>query len=229
MTPMTAVVPRRSGQRRSRTRRSGRVPACGLLGVLGLLAVSGPFWTVDAQGPPSPVPLPGRSVVQFVNESTVTLLLGAIGPTGFGCQPPAQPGTPACPREQVAGSVLPREGTWVLGPGAWLTVDIPVEWEKTQPKSQGNPQAGRLGPGPRFWARTGRRYDETHNIAQCETGDWTHDGTARQQGGRGVQDHEVHPALRRGPEVLVSRSSKAGAGRWSKRIVAAAAGRARGT
>jgi hypothetical protein len=152
--------------------RSDRISMLVRLAALAIAAASGFSQEAGAQGPPIPVPRPGQSVVQFVNESTVTLLLGALGPTGFGCQPPSQPGTPACPGDAVAGSVLPREGTWVLGPGAWLTVDIPLEWQKTQQKSQGNPEGGRLGPGPRFWARTGCRYEQAHNIAQCETGDW---------------------------------------------------------
>ncbi len=58
---------------------------------------------------PVPVPLPGQNVVQFYNQSSVTLLLGAFGPT----------------------AVEPREGTWELQPQQWLTLDIPVSWDYT--------------------------------------------------------------------------------------------------
>jgi len=60
-------------------------------------------------------------------------------------------------------AVLPREKTWVLDPGKSLIVDIPKEWKDTR---------GEGKAGPRFWARTGCRYDASKNIAQCETGDW---------------------------------------------------------
>jgi hypothetical protein len=96
---------------------------------------------------PVPAPTPGRYVVQLVNESNVTLLLGADAAHVAG-QPPK--------------SVVPRENTWVLPPKGYLTVDIPPEWEATVPQ-------GSLGPV--FWARTGCRYSIEHNLAQCETGD----------------------------------------------------------
>jgi len=98
-------------------------------------------------GLPIPVPTPGRYVVQLVNESDVTLLAAANKAFVVGHEPKA---------------VLPREGTWLLGPKSVLTVDIPPEWESTIPKGS---------VGPVFWARTGCRYDIAHNFAQCETGD----------------------------------------------------------
>ena len=95
-----------------------------------------------------PVPTPGPSgyVVQLVNESDVTLLIGADAAHKVG-QPPF--------------AVLPREGTWVIGPRGVLTIDIPLEW-------QGTVGGGALGPV--FWARTGCRFDIANDIAQCETG-----------------------------------------------------------
>jgi Thaumatin family len=96
---------------------------------------------------PLPVPVPGHYVVQLVNESGKTLLAAANAAHVVN-QPPK--------------SVLPREGTWVIGPKSVLTVDIPEEWESTIPKGS---------VGPVFWARTGCRYDIDHNFAQCETGD----------------------------------------------------------
>jgi hypothetical protein len=95
---------------------------------------------------PVPVPLPGRYVVQLVNESDVTLLAAANA---------------AHRVNEPAKSVLPREGTWVIEPNGVLTIDIPEEWERTIPK-------GSLGPV--FWARTGCRFDAELDIAQCETG-----------------------------------------------------------
>ena len=111
------------------------------LAALMLIAGPGLLRPAAAQAPPVPVPQAGQNVVQFVNESRVTLLLAAFGPT----------------------AVEPRERTWILRPGASLTVDIPREWHNTTAPGTA---------GPRFWARTGCRYDESRNIAQCETGDW---------------------------------------------------------
>ncbi len=96
---------------------------------------------------PVPEPLPGRYVVQLVNESDVTLLAAANAAHRVG---------------EMPKSVLPREGTWVIGPKGVLTIDIPEEWERTRP-------LGSLGPV--LWARTGCRFDIAHNFAQCETGD----------------------------------------------------------
>src|SRR5262249_20350828 len=98
-------------------------------------------------GLPVPTPAtPERYVVQLVNESDTLLLVGAIAAHRAG-EPPFP--------------VLPREGTWEIGPRSVLTVDIPEEWE-------GTTGAGSLTPV--FWPRTGCRYDIAHDIAQCETG-----------------------------------------------------------
>lgn len=79
--------------------------------------------------------------VEFVNQSGQELLLGALGPT----------------------PVETREGTWVLPPGGTLNIDIPPSWLNTAGQSHLN--------GPRFWARTGCRYNISDDKAQCETGD----------------------------------------------------------
>ncbi len=106
---------------------------------------SGGGGVTPATLPVIPVPLPGRTVVQFYNNSNQTLLLGAAGPE---LSPSSMP--------------LPREKTWTMLPGGILTIDIPKEWEST---------AGKAVVGPRFWARTGCRFDEKDGKAQCETGD----------------------------------------------------------
>jgi len=91
---------------------------------------------------PIPEPTPGQNVVQLVNGTTnLTLLAGAFGPT----------------------AVEPREATWVLPPGGYLTIDIPTAWQNTTPGSHKD--------SPRFWARVGCRYDKDRDITQCETGD----------------------------------------------------------
>lgn len=115
---------------------------------------------------PVPTPLEGYNyVVQLVNESNVRLLAGAnAAHRGSSTVGGAIP-TPI--------TVLPREGTWVMQPkgapnnGNILTIDIPPGWEGTQ-CSQSNPDCG--ANGPRFFARTGCKYDIPHNLAQCETG-----------------------------------------------------------
>jgi hypothetical protein len=98
-------------------------------------------------GLPVPTPVtPERYVVQLVNESDTLLLVGAVAAHKVGAPP---------------FPVLPREGTWEIGPRGVLTIDIPPEWE------------GTVGGGsltPVLWARTGCRYDIAHDIAQCETG-----------------------------------------------------------
>jgi hypothetical protein len=96
---------------------------------------------------PVPTPVtPDRYVVQLVNESDATLLAAADAAH--------KPGEPPF-------AVLPREGTWVIGPRGVLTIDIPVQWEGT---------VGSGALGPLFWARTGCRFDADQDIAQCETG-----------------------------------------------------------
>jgi len=98
---------------------------------------------------PTPNP-PSHRVVQLVNCSDATLLGAANA-----AHKPGQPPT----------SVLPREKTWVMEPAGTsknvLTIDIPPEWEAT---------IGAGATGPRFWVRTGCRYDIASGRAQCETG-----------------------------------------------------------
>lgn len=108
---------------------------------------------------PTPTPNPpAHRVIQLVNCSDQTLL-GAANAA-------KQPG-------QQLSSVFPRERTWVMQPvgspnfGNVLIIDIPPRWENTK-----------CAPGaktcdavaPRFWARTGCRYDIASDRAQCETG-----------------------------------------------------------
>jgi len=113
---------------------------------------------------PFPIPPLGQHrVVQLVNCSCQTLLGAADTAHRSG-----EPGYP----------VLPREGTWVMQPYGTkgtpdnpnpnvLTIDIPQQWENTYcPPGQMCPSI----EGPRFWARTGCRYDIASNRAQCETG-----------------------------------------------------------
>jgi len=92
--------------------------------------------------------------VQLVNCSD-QILLGAAGAA-------REKGEPPWP-------VFPQEGTWVMQPfdpnnptnyANVLTVDIPPQW-------YGQHVGGNT---PNFWARTGCRYDEASNRAQCETG-----------------------------------------------------------
>ena len=113
-----------------------------------------------------PVPTLARGfdyVVQLVNESTVTILAAANAANQGGKSPIA---------------VEPREGTWVMKPkpagdtyngdnGNILTIDIPKNWEGTE-CPQTNRTCGAVGP--RFYPRTGCKYDIKHNLAQCETG-----------------------------------------------------------
>ena len=115
---------------------------------------------------PVPSPSPGFNyVVQLVNESDVTILAGADAAH----QGSSTPGGPVPP--PIA--LLPREGTWVMQPkgapnnGNVLTIDVPPGWEATV-CPQTNPNCGALGP--RFWPRTGCKYDIERNLAQCETG-----------------------------------------------------------
>lgn len=115
---------------------------------------------------PVPSPAPGdHYVVQLVNESNVTILAGADAAH----QGSLTPGGPVPPPNPV----LPREGTWLMQPkgapnnGNILTIDIPQGWEATVcPQTNTNCMA----LGPRFWPRTGCKYDIDNNLAQCETG-----------------------------------------------------------
>jgi MYXO-CTERM domain-containing protein len=115
---------------------------------------------------PVPSPLPGfKYVVQLVNESNVTILAGSNA-AHRGSSVPNGPVPPPI-------VVQPREGTWVMQPkgapnnGNILTVDIPQEWEGTQ-CPQDNKECN--ANGPRFFPRTGCKYDIAANLAQCETG-----------------------------------------------------------
>jgi hypothetical protein len=115
---------------------------------------------------PVPSPRPGFNyVVQLVNESDATILAAANAAN----QGSSSPGGPV----PAPVAVEPREGTWVMLPkgapdgGSILTIDIPPAWEGTE-CPQTNTACG--ANGPRFFARTGCRYDIEHNLAQCETG-----------------------------------------------------------
>ncbi len=117
-------------------------------------------------GLPVPSPLPGFNyVVQLVNETTVTVLAAA----NAAHQGSSAPGGPT-PGPIV---VQPREGKWIMLPkgspnnGNILTIDIPPGWESTE-CPQTNKDCGAVGP--RFFVRTGCKYDIEHNLAQCETG-----------------------------------------------------------
>lgn len=108
---------------------------------------------------PTPTPNPpAHRAIQLVNCSDQTLL-GAANAA-------KQPGQPL-------SSVFPREKTWVMQPvgspnfGHVLTIDIPPQWEDTK-CAPGVKTCDAVGP--RFWARTGCRYDITSDRAQCETG-----------------------------------------------------------
>jgi Thaumatin family len=110
-------------------------------------------------GLPTPQLKPGlHRVVQLVNCAQQTLLGTANAAQQKGKNPLP---------------VLPREGTWLMGPKGSgtnvLTIDIPLEWEDTKcPENAHGMCQGIIGP--RFWARTGCRYDLGFDKAQCETG-----------------------------------------------------------
>ena len=118
------------------------------------------------KGLPVPSPAPGFNyVVQLVNESNVTILAAANAAHRGSDTPGGQVPPPV--------AVLPREGTWVMLPkgapnnGNVLTIDIPQAWEGTQcPQDNKDCKAN----GPRFFPRTGCKYDVAQNLAQCETG-----------------------------------------------------------
>lgn len=100
--------------------------------------------------PDPPEPPKGYFTLQFVNETSETLLLGAVGP------------------KDVKIPVSTVEGTWIMPPRSVLHMFIPPEWQSTQGRED--------TPGPRFWARTGCKvnFDPSNpkeNKAVCETGD----------------------------------------------------------
>ena len=128
----------------------------------GFCSLTAALWTVSARAQdsclenvPTPQLQPGlHRVVQLVNCSQQTLL-----------------GTANAAQQQGKNPlpVFPREGTWVMGPAGSgknvLTVDIPLGWEDTKcpPNSHGMCKGI---VGPRFWARTGCRYDIAFDKAQ---------------------------------------------------------------
>jgi len=115
---------------------------------------------------PVPSPMAGFNyVVQLVNESDVTVLAGVNAAHRGSSVPNGPVPTPI--------AVEPREGTWLMCPKgsttcpSVLTIDIPPQWEGTQcPQNNTDCKA----TGPRFFARTGCKYDIANNLAQCETG-----------------------------------------------------------
>ncbi|MGC2110765.1 MAG: thaumatin family protein [Candidatus Korobacteraceae bacterium] len=90
--------------------------------------------------------------IQLVNCSD-QIILGAANAAHEAKQPP--------------WPVFPQEGTWEMQPyksgsdANVLTIDIPPQWYG---------QFKTTGVAPNFWVRTGCRYDEVTNRAQCETG-----------------------------------------------------------
>ncbi len=115
---------------------------------------------------PVPKLAPGFNyVVQLVNESNATILAAANAANRGSSSPGGPVPSPI--------AVEPREKTWVMLPkgapknGNVLTIDIPAGWEGTQ-CPQTNSGCG--ANGPRFFPRTGCKYDIAHNLAQCETG-----------------------------------------------------------
>jgi hypothetical protein len=116
------------------------------------------------------VPVPAvqdglHRVIQLVNCSDQDLLGAADAAQQKGGQPVP---------------VLPEHGTWVIKKAGTkgsahnpnpnvLTIDIPTQWENaTCPQDAHGMCQGIIGP--RFWARTGCRYDLGFDKAQCETG-----------------------------------------------------------
>jgi hypothetical protein len=110
---------------------------------------------------PIPKVKPGlHRVIQLVNCSNQTLLGAAnAAQQKFGQPVP----------------VLPESGNWVIKPAGSannqnvLTIDIPLTWEDTKCPADAHGQCQGI-VGPRFWARTGCRYDLGFDKAQCETG-----------------------------------------------------------
>jgi len=78
-----------------------------------------------------------------MNNCPETLLFGASGPS----------------------EVSPSNGNWNVNPGGSISISIPLTWLHTQDHHH------RSTVGPRFWARTGCKYDVNAKKAQCETGD----------------------------------------------------------
>ena len=110
---------------------------------------------------PTPQVQPGlHRVVQLVNCSNQNLLAAANAAQQKGGQPVP---------------VLPESGSWVIKKAGSsnnqnvLTIDIPLTWEDTQCPANAHGQCQGI-IGPRFWARTGCRYDLGFDKAQCETG-----------------------------------------------------------
>ncbi|HTR60669.1 MAG TPA: thaumatin family protein [Candidatus Binataceae bacterium] len=138
-----------------------------------------PQWAAYEASLPIPSPTNGSHyVVQLVNESNVTIL----GTANTANEDPRFALYPQCTGAPVV--VEPREGTWVMqaygsppradgSASNVLTIDIPLCWENTKcPPVEDDPRAATCSAsGPRFWARTGCRFDQQHNFAQCETGD----------------------------------------------------------
>jgi hypothetical protein len=94
--------------------------------------------------PLPPQPLPGYEyTLQFINKTNQTILLGALGPS--------------LPIGSTELSV-PNE-KWTIPSGKNILVGIPSNW-----------LGPNLNPGPRFWARTGCRYNAQTGFAQCESG-----------------------------------------------------------
>src|SRR5277367_5781948 len=121
--------------------------------------------TLPIPEPTAGVPPDIGYVVQLVNETNVTVLAAANAAHANGTG--------------QAISVLPREGTWIMGPvgapnwpdgtpGNTLTIDIPPGWEHSICGHGTKAAPGCVGP--LFWARTGCRYDVAGGLAQCETG-----------------------------------------------------------
>ena len=171
---MRTVDPRRAIRRRSWSRLTDTVFVVALLAFgFGLLPHTPPIVSAHADevssnlvkdscldGLPTPKLEHGlHRVVQLVNCSNATV----VGTANAAQQKDGQP-----------LPVMPREGTWLMGPagsannGNVLTIDIPIQWEDTKcPQGEKNCKGI---VGPRFWARTGCRYDLAFDKAQCETG-----------------------------------------------------------
>jgi hypothetical protein len=104
-----------------------------------------------------PVPAPGKGLHRVIQLVCQALLGTANAPQqkGFGPLP-----------------VLPREGTWLMNKAGSannsnvLTIDIPLQWENTKCPDGSKDCEGIVGP--RFWARTGCRYDLDFDKGTCD-------------------------------------------------------------